>query len=640
MTIKEIAQLADVSISTVSKIMNGKDDSIGKETREKVLKIAKENNYAPYSNLMSVTNTKKFIIGVLLEGSREDSGLLTAINGYANENGYSVLYCQHGGSEEEELKAVDRLCRQNVDGVIWKRTGEKSHTYKKQFDGKKIPVYYSDYVGEWNKNGNYALDYGRLGYDMAAYLIERQHQKLGCLYTEDEKTAGRFAKGFQRCLYDHHVEYMESLSRVWHPEFVLNEFMLYQMTGVVCFNEEIAADVLRKAAINSYKVPEDLSVFALGSGELGNVLRPKLTTFMVPTAELGRFLCKKLIQKIETNKTDRLEFLPSASIGEGDSVDVVSVYKRKKIVVVGSINMDAVVNVEEFAETGETVIAENFSNLPGGKGSNQAVGTAKLGAEVHLIGKVGKDYEAKVLKDAMFRNRVGIEGVSETAMAGTGKAYITVQKNGESSVIVYQGANKLLTNEDILQHRQIFKGASFCLLQLETPVKTAEYAAGIAVKEGAKVILKPAAAKEISDSFLRKIEIFVPNEKELHLLMPGQESLEKKAQHFLDRGVKHVIVTLGRRGCYLKNQDLSLYVSAADFKAVDTTGAADAFISALAVFRAEGFDMVLAIKYATYAAGLSVSRQGVQPSLADRLGLEVYGDEIDHNIKTSPVDCF
>lgn len=635
MTIKEIARLADVSISTVSKIMNGKDESISKETKEKVLKIAKDYNYAPYAAVMNGNGSKRFLIGVILESAREDEELLAGIGRLAASEGYSVLCCQHEGSLEEERKAVVRLCHQKVDGVIWKRISEESKEAAKQFDKQDIPVFVCDDVDLEPKGRAFALDYGRLGYDAAKYLLEKKHTRLGCLYPGGAQRGLRFAKGFKRCLYDNGVECKDAMCVEWTEGFSLNDFMLYKITGIVCFNEEIASDMLKKAAKNSYKIPSDLSIIALGKEETAKLLSPALTVLEPPYEELGAFLAKKLIGKIEAGKTDKKEFVQKARLAPGASVDAVASSRMKKIVVVGSINMDALITVNEKAETGQTVIADGFTSLPGGKGSNQAVGAAKLGASVYLIGKVGQDYEAKVLRNAMHQWDINMSGLMETAVSATGKAYITVQKCGESSIVVYPGANKLLSKEDIMANASLFDDASFCLLQLETPLRTVEFAAKTAAAKGVKVILKPAATRELSDYLLKRVDMFVPNEKEILLLKPGNETLEEKAQYFLDKGVGHVIVTLGHKGCYLRDKDRSLYFTAADFEAVDTTGAADAFIAALAVFWAEGFDLILAIKYATYAAGLSITRQGAQSSLVDRLTLEMYGDEIDSSIRVS-----
>lgn len=633
MTIKEIAQIAGVSTSTVSKIMNGKDTSIRLETREKVLNIAKEYQYVPYSGVRLGLATKNFMIGAVLGDGLEDELLLRGIHKEAGRSGYSVVCCRHDGTMGEEQKAVVRICRQSVDGMIWRRTSQESTIYKKYADEKEIVCLFCDGFEADYGHGGMFQDYGRLGYQAAAYLVERKHRKLGCLMEPGNRHSEHFLKGFQRCLYEHQIEYDRELARFWDDTCSVNDLMLYGTTGIVCLNERIADDVMKQAAIHAYKVPEELSVIALSNEDYQRYGNPHLTSLVIPERGLGESVCSRLIHWIEHHNTEQEGFAQPIEFVTGRSVSVVSGRRMKKIVVVGSVNMDAVINVDQFPESGQTIIAKQFHLLPGGKGFNQAVGAARLGARAYLIGVVGQDYEAKQMTDVMRRSGVWMDGMTQVHTASTGKAYITVQSNGESSVIVYPGANQLLSETEIQTNSSIFEDASFCLMQTEIPIKTIEYAAKVAEEKGVKVILKPAVPQRINDALLKKVYILVPNEKEIHQLIPGSQTLEEKAQYVLDQGVRHIIVTLGEKGCYLRSENSSLYFSAAEFEAVDTTGAADAFLSCLAVFLAEGLTMVEAIKYAVYAAGISITMQGAQSALADRETLERYRDEIDSRIQ-------
>ena len=143
-----------------------------------------------------------------------------------------------------------------------------------------------------------------------------------------------------------------------------------------------------------------------------------------------------------------------------------------------------------------------------------------------------------------------------------------------------------------------------------------------------KIILKPSPTSDIKEELLAEITYFVPNEKELHALVPGEESLEEKAEILRRKGIENVIVTLGARGCYLKNDEVSAYFEGTGFEAVDTTGGADSFISAMVVYLSEGRDLLHAIEFAIYASGLSVTRPGVQPALPERRAVDIYEEEI------------
>lgn len=633
MTIKEIAAIAGVSVSTVSKIMNGKDETISVETREKVLKIAKDYQYTPYASVLSGTGGKTFLLGLLIESQEQEMNVLKGIYQEAAEHGYGVICYQHHGSMEVEQKYLIRLCANRIDGLIWKRVSEESTKYREKLTDNQIPVVYMDDNKLSDGTYSYSLDFGKFGYDATRYLIYHKHQRVVCFSDQMDERYERFVKGYQKCLFDYKIEGAEEAVYGEAIEKSLTEMVLRGVTAVICFNEKTANAVLRQAWISSYQIPRELSVIMLGWDNTGSTMLQKLTTLRLPFESFGGFVCRKLIGVIE-NTGQEPDTMPEwVEFESEESVVCPTDKNRKKIVVVGSINMDTTIGVSKLAESGETVMAESFAQLPGGKGLNQAVGVARLGARVELLGRVGCDYEAKVLRDIMVKNGIPSEFVLETEAAGTGKAYITVQKNGESSIIVYGGANTQLSCSEIIRHKRVFEDASYCLLQLETPNKSVQTAAECAVENGAQVILKPAASKEVSDYLLARTAIFVPNEKELNSLCEGPASLEEKAQHFLDKGVKHVIVTLGHKGCYLKDEENSIYFSAADFEPVDTTGAADAFIAALAVYLAEGADMVSAIQTATYAAGLSITRQGAQSSLVERQTLDLYGEEISKSIK-------
>ena len=627
MTIKEIAQMSNVSISTVSKILNGKDQSISKETREKVLRIAREYHYIPYESAAGVF---QFLIGVIVKDTRKGRMLLAGINRGARKQGYGVYCCEYGSEKDSEKKAVSAMCAQNVSMVIWQRNSRESMEYLPRLEEKGITVFYCDFLLEAEGELQFTLDYGRYGYEAVTYLAERQHKRIGCLVQTENEKSSRFVKGFYRCLYDLGLESRADFVMEWNSLKAFSDIALYGITALVCLEEEIAADVYRKAADSGYKIPKDLSILTITECREQRVLYPRLTGIYLPVEELGEYACSQVIAYWE--KSEKPEQVTKIEVLEGDSAGEVPDHMAGKIVVVGSINMDSVISVRDFPEAGQTCIAQKLHSYAGGKGFNQAVGAAKLGADVVLVGKIGQDYEAKVLRDTMAGYGLCTDGIFESPAGGTGKAYITVAKNGESNIIVYAGANRLLTEDDLYSHKQLFRGAQYCLLQLETPAEIVDCAAGLAKEQGIKTILKPAAVDEISDSLLGKIDIFVPNRKELFHLCPEGDGIEEKAESILKRGVKEVIVTLDEHGCMWKNHELTMYFQAAEFEAVDTTGAADAFIAALAVYLSEGFSMKLAIQYATYAAGFSITRDGVQSAMADRLTMDAYADKIAETI--------
>jgi len=196
-------------------------------------------------------------------------------------------------------------------------------------------------------------------------------------------------------------------------------------------------------------------------------------------------------------------------------------------------------------------------------------------------------------------------------------------------VTILSGANGNLSAAGIRKRQYLFENAGYCLLATEIPIETVIEAAKTAKEYGVKNILKPAALKTIPEELLALTDIFIPNRKEATALCPDGDTVEERAQYFLEKGVGTVIITLGEDGCYLRTADREKYFPAADFVAIDATGGADAFICALASCLSEGFSLDRSIRIATYAAGFCVSRQGVVPALVDRNTLETHISKVE-----------
>lgn len=187
-------------------------------------------------------------------------------------------------------------------------------------------------------------------------------------------------------------------------------------------------------------------------------------------------------------------------------------------------------------------------------------------------------------------------------------------------------ADTNLCIKHLKKYEYIFEKAKYCLISTEIPESIIEYTVGYCEENEIKIILKPTS--KVKDEILNKIDYFVPNKKELFTLVPEGTTIEEKAEILRNKGIQNVIVTLGEEGCYLKNDEYSLFFEGTGFEAVDTTGGADSFISALAVYLSEGHKLIESIDFAIYASGISVTRYGVQPALPDRKSVDIYEGEI------------
>lgn len=609
MNIKDFAGLAGVSVSTVSKIMNGKDSSISSVTRERILNLAKEYNYTPYAGVLNNTAKKSFLLGVLLNERHQYGDLLAGIMAAAAADNYNVIVCT-GSDKAGYNKHLERLQHHGVDGIIWEVSPDLQPPSK-----SKIPLI------SFSRSGfdSFSLDWERFGYDAAARLIASRHKRLGFAASRASELNDLLVKGVAKCLYEHNIP--DDVKQFVGSDDDSSS-LLHSVTGIICCDAAITGRLLQDAARHSLSIPADLSLLLLTEGEPPAFTGQPLEALRFPYRELGRQVTEALIDKIEKRRRRVYKALRGIRLA-GASIEPPTRFNDKKIVVVGSINVDTYVDIGCFPQLGETVTVNSRSDIPGGKGLNQAVGAARLGAEVVLLGRVGKDYEGGQVMNLLRENRVDVRGVSVDEHLATGHAYIYVQNDGESGIVVYEGANQNLLPDDIDTAGQLFDGASFCLVQTEVTQSTAAAAARLAKEKGVKVILKPSAIEKIDSSLLKYVDILLPNRNELKRLCPGKSRVEEQARFFLEQGISIVIVTLGRQGCYLADSQQSRYFPAADFQPVDTTGAADAFAAALAVYLSRDYDIAAAIRYANYAAGFSTLRQGVPPSLADQSILEL-----------------
>ncbi len=289
------------------------------------------------------------------------------------------------------------------------------------------------------------------------------------------------------------------------------------------------------------------------------------------------------------------------------------------IIVVGSLNMDLVVRVERMPHPGETVPGRDFQTIPGGKGANQAAAAALLGSSVAMVGRVGNDAFGPRLVENLKRKGVNTEHVQLDDRAATGTAMITVDETGQNSIVIASGANGCLVREDIDGLDSLFRQARFLLLQFEVPLDTVQYAMDKAHRHGVQVVLNPAPARPVPPQFLSGVDYLIPNESEASLLSGVQvrdtASAEEAARRLLSYGVPVVILTLGENGALLASGPELLHVPARRVAAVDTTAAGDAFIGGLAAALVGGYALQDAVRYATCAGTLAVTRFGAQTSL-------------------------
>lgn len=300
---------------------------------------------------------------------------------------------------------------------------------------------------------------------------------------------------------------------------------------------------------------------------------------------------------------------------------------KKRILVIGSLNMDMVIEMRRMPSIGETVMGDNLAYVPGGKGANQAYAAGKLGGQVTMLGCVGADSMGDSLLESLSGAGVHTEYIGRSRTQPTGTAVIYVDQEGDNSIVVVPGANGVCDRAYLEQHDLLIQESDYVLFQLEIPHDAVAYGIHKAKEYGKTVILNPAPAPDyLPDDLWQDIDYLTPNETEL-LKMTGQnvfsmENVLAGARQLLAKGIKNVLITLGDKGVLLVNHNTESLFPARKVQAVDTTAAGDCFNGALAAGIAEGMDLEEAVTFANRASSIAVTRKGAQTSIPQREEVE------------------
>lgn len=295
---------------------------------------------------------------------------------------------------------------------------------------------------------------------------------------------------------------------------------------------------------------------------------------------------------------------------------------KKKILVIGSLNMDMVIDMAHMPEEGETVLGSTITYNPGGKGANQACAAAKLDGNVKMLGCVGNDEFGELLKKSLSFCGVDVSDI-KTGTKSTGMACIYVDGKGNNSIVVVQGANQECDAAYLKACDKAFQECDYVILQMEIPEEAIYYAINRAKELGKTIILNPAPAPdEFPDDLYQKLDYITPNGSELIKLsgVTGNtiDDFFRGATMLMNKGVRNVLVTLGERGALLINKEGTELFPTRKVVSVDTTAAGDCFNGAFLVALSEGMDHKKAVLFANAASSIVVTRSGAQKSIPDR----------------------
>jgi ribokinase len=291
----------------------------------------------------------------------------------------------------------------------------------------------------------------------------------------------------------------------------------------------------------------------------------------------------------------------------------------RRITVIGSINMDLVTRTTQIPKVGETVLGQSFHTIPGGKGANQAVAAARLGADVTMIGAVGDDSFGRTLVDHLTKQGINTKNIMEVKGVSTGVASIVLSK-ADNSIIVVPGANNYITPEVIEEHEDRIKNSSILLVQLEIPLESVIRCVELAKKHGILTILNPAPIQKLPKELLEMVDYVTPNEHEQALLFNSIDGTDQELEKLKEK----CIVTKGSKGVMIFKNGEKIEIPSIQVEAVDTTGAGDSFNGALAYAFCEGLEIEEACRFANVVGAISVTKLGAQTGMPTKKEVEEF----------------
>ena len=293
--------------------------------------------------------------------------------------------------------------------------------------------------------------------------------------------------------------------------------------------------------------------------------------------------------------------------------------ERAPIIVIGSVNTDIVANASTLPSAGETVMGTDFFVSAGGKGGNQAVAAARLGANVTIVGNLGTDAFGDQAIERLKKENINCKQVTRDSEQASGVALISVNQWGENQIVVVPGANATLSTEHVENAFSNITKGSIILLQLEIPLASVARAIELGIENNCRIILDPAPAQALSPSLLENVFLLTPNETEAEILsgikVTGENSAKEAASALLELGVDNLAITLGSGGVLVASRNEHRLIPAIDVEAIDTTAAGDCFNGSLASELAKGNELSQSIEFACRVASISVTRVGAQDAM-------------------------
>lgn len=622
--IKDIAQIAGVSPSTVSKIMNGKDDSISQETRTKVLDVVREYHYAPYS--WRTQPSKSWTIGVLLRSSVSLDSTLDGIIEVAQDRGYGTLVFNSYSDSEREIKNITALTQKNVDGIIWEPVSIESLNQRAFFE-RDTPVLT---MGPNGGDASLLLPYEEAAYKLTQELIDHHHREIGCLMTNGRRTKD-FLSGFRKCLFDNNLPFEENNVFYDLDDVLINKISRQALTGFVSSHYATAVKFYQLMTSLNYRIPIDASLVSVRNDTTH--IRPipndiEISTYSMRNADFGAHLCSKIINEIENNREDVKSFVHEFHLDNTKTLDFPEASQRKKIVIIGNITFDTYISLSRLPGPNEKVNASAASSQPGGSGVFFSIAASNLGHRVSLIGNVGADSESDYIYSELSRRGINTMGILRRSDTNTGTSQILVDGNGNSTVTIIAGANATLSGEDVEKRNDVFEDADYCLIGANVSNEAIIKACILARAVGARTALSYNEDTSVPQELQPLLDILILNDCNPMAVGQSDMSISDTMLNAYKNGVGTVIVLRADKTCLFVSDESDGIIE--DSQTVIPTGfnTPDAFAGTLISYLLYGYRLHDAIQIAGYAANYFHSRDQGLNSLIDRYTIDHHFDRI------------
>ena len=623
MTIKDIAKAANVSVATVSRIINRKDDNISQETRERVLRIIDEMGYVPYAKIREQILSQTNSIGLMIPTLKSAFYVRFAsyIQQLASANNYSLVLSLSGASPETERNALKDFLRNHTDGVICFPGHDSNIDTLRELNEQGMAVVTLDHFARPVPFPQIYQDTAGVAQRCTQLLLDSNALQIGLVLGTDCTPIQRevLISGYTAALTAAGLPVVQDFITCSDENFQENFRIMSDagLNGVVCQNADIARMVYAAAVTDGLQIPEDLSVVSMEDDSNAAMLSPALTAATMDVAQIANSAFECLLSQITRSP------LPFTSLMLENAICMRGSIRQRhnpkpKILVTGYINTDVLLGTRELPQIGRTQVASHLADFVGGKGANQAYGISSLGGNVYLMGCLGSDRRGRRIYDRLNQAGVKMDGVSFIPDIPTGTAYISLYPSGKSSVLINPGANTSLNAAYIHQHKALLKDTGYCLVQTDIPIEAVLAFRELCDDQMIPMILSPAYVEQLPAKLLNGLYMLVSTERDTKKLCPDLPDAAAQAQWFVDQGVQNVIISGGNLGAVWATPKGITHFPAYDYPCVDGTGTNDVFIGSLVTLLSEGHPMEQAIKAASWAAAYSATKLGVQSGFPSR----------------------